>query len=34
MVAKVPNGAGLGITIDENKVARFARDLAATDRAA
>jgi L-alanine-DL-glutamate epimerase-like enolase superfamily enzyme len=34
MVAKVPAGPGLGIDIDESKVARFARDLAATDRAA
>jgi muconate cycloisomerase len=33
-VAKVPTGPGLGIDIDESKVARFARDLATTDRAA
>jgi muconate cycloisomerase len=33
MVAKVPEGPGLGIEIDEAKVARFARDLVEADRA-
>jgi muconate cycloisomerase len=33
MVAKVPAGPGLGIEIDEAKVARFARDLMEADRA-